>query len=459
MSNENTPSNKTGQSLDPAAHNAEIARKVKDQDISGKPTATGEFGEATEALDKLAAQVTPKPDPVPDPAKAAEEAEAKKKAAAASTAAAAPDPAGKKADAVQPSPEDKEKADREAQALKRAEELFKGSPSLPPNASPKSAEAFAAIKIKAASELSAREQEIEALKKQLEEAKKPSPEQLQKEKELEDHRQWRLKMDVDFDPKFKEFDKQIEQSREFIYAQLAKSPVITKEVLDKIKSFGGPDKVDMTKIFESVKDGTLQRLVEAKIADIEVSKYNKEQAVNAAKSNLGKYIETRQAEVAQMSQASRKATEASLSQMLGSLDWFSEKKADSAADDAAKKDIADHNKFVTELKQQIEAAKNDDTPEMRAILITGMAQLFNLQRRLPALEAALSAKTKELEEIKTKWEAVKSSTRSRLQESQAPAGGMPAAKPGLDVNQRSADALDDIARRVMEEKARAAQGS
>src|ERR1035437_3377237 len=43
-----------------AAHNAEVARKVAGQDILAQPTKTEEFGEASGALDALAAQVKPK---------------------------------------------------------------------------------------------------------------------------------------------------------------------------------------------------------------------------------------------------------------------------------------------------------------------------------------------------------------------------------------------------------------
>src|ERR1035437_6728286 len=45
-----------------AAHNAEVARKVAGQDILAQPTKTEEFGEASGALDSLAAQVKPKGD-------------------------------------------------------------------------------------------------------------------------------------------------------------------------------------------------------------------------------------------------------------------------------------------------------------------------------------------------------------------------------------------------------------
>lgn len=421
--------------LNPAANNAAVARQVQAQDIAGQSTVTGEFGEATEALDKLAAQVTPKPEAV---------VETPKPTAAREEPAAAAEP----------------KPDAEAEKIKhRAEELFKDSPALPPNASPKSAEAFSAIKLRAAQDISAREQEIEALKAKLDAAGKPTPEVLETQRELEEHRQWRAKLDVDFDPKFKEYDKGISQSREFIYAQLAKSPAITPAVIEQIKKYGGPDMVNLAKIFESVKDPTLQRLVESKVADIEMAKYNRDQAVASAKTNVTQYLQERQTQIVREGEAGKKATLSSLGNLLGGLDWFAEKKPAADSDAAAKKEAEEHNEFLGTLKKQISDAVQDNSPEMRAILITGMAQLFNLQRRVPALEAQLAEATKRAGEATAKWEAVKKSSVSVLPESQAPAGGISGSqKKDANVNQRPGDALDEIARQVMEKRAAAQSG-
>lgn len=436
--------------VDPAKHNADVARQVAEQDISGKSTVTGDFGDASTALDQLAAKVTPKVEPSPEPEKKTDEA-------------TPPPPPAKKADDVPPPPPDPGKKADDATPPpppdlgKKVEDIFKGSPPLPPNASPKSAEAFAAIKLRATQELSAREQVIEDLKKKVEEARNPSAEQLQKEKELEELRAWRTKLDVDFDPKFKEFDQSIAKQREFIYAQLAKSPAVTAEVIEQIKKYGGPDMIKLDKLFESVKDPTLQRLVESKVADIEMAKYNREQAVSGAKSNLDKYLEERQTALTQVEESGRQATTATLDGLLKRLDWFAEKPLTGVSEASEKKAAEEHNKFVAELKGNISHTLQDNSPEMRAILIAGMAQLFHLQRRVPALEGKLSETEKKLTEVQEKWEAMKNASRSRLSESQAPpGGGTPAAKTGLDLSQRPGDALDDIARDVMEKRRQAA---
>ena len=417
MPNTNPPTNPE----ELAKHNVDVATKQKDQDISGKPTATGDFGDATDALDKLAAQIQPKPDDKATP----------------------------------PAPKPDEDLEKHK---KRAEEIFKDSPSLSANASPKSAEAFSSIKVKAAQEISARDQQIAELQQQLKEAKNPSPEILQQQKELEEHRQWRVKMDVDFDPKFKEFDSSISSQRDFIYAQLSKSPAVTAETIEQIKKYGGPDNIDLSKLFESIKDTTLQRLVESKVADIEMAKYNKKQAIESAKANVEKYMEGRKQELSKTSQANQKEATSRAEQILGQFDWFAEKKPAPDADASAKQEAAEHNKFLAEMKPQLSVALQDDSPEMRAVMVAGLAQLFNLQRRLPALEASLKEKTEALAEVTEKWEAVKRSSQSRLNESQAPAGGISQPRKEADINLRSQDALDNIARQVMETRAQAAAG-
>lgn len=442
--------NKPNAMVDPAENNAKVAQQLKAQDISGQSTVTGEFGEATDALDKLAAQVKPRPDATPEvipevtpevtpkvpdtkpDAKPAIPLEEGVKPDTKPAAPAAPDPA----------------------LVKRAEELFKDSPTLSPNASPKSAEAFSSIKLKSAQEISAREQQIEALKKQLEDAKKPNTEQLTKEKELDELKQWRAKLDVDYDPKFKSFDQTIEQSREFIYAQLAKNPAVTPEIIEQIKKYGGPDSINLVKLFDSLKDPTLQRLVESKVGDIEMAKYNKEKAIQAAKENIGQYVKERQEASTKATVAATQEVTSNLTQLLDKLDWYAPKAVEGVTDEAQKKEITEHNEFVNGIKEQVAAAIQDDSPKMRAILITGMAQLFNLQRRIPALEATLAAKDKALQEITAKWNAVKGASRSRLNESAAPAGGIPN-QPKTDngVNVPTGDALDAIARQVMEKRA------
>src|SRR6185369_5758814 len=243
-------------STDATAHNAEVARKLAEQDAAGRTTtaAPADLADSSSALDKLA------------------EAQAKEKENPPEDAAPEVTPT-----TPEVTPEEKAKADEAAAKAaadlkadqERAEAFFKDAPKLPPNASPKSSEAFNSIKIRAAKDISERDAEIEKLRKEIaerdEKLKNPLPPET--EKEIKELREWRAKLDVDADPKFKEFDKGIEQTREFIYSQLLQNPNINPSLIDAIKKHGGPEMVKWDKIFDGLKDPTLQRIIESKIAD------------------------------------------------------------------------------------------------------------------------------------------------------------------------------------------------
>lgn len=368
---------------------------------------------------------------------------------------------------IEPTPEEKakveadklaaEKAAGEREAhLKKSEDYFKDTPGLPAGASPKSSEAFASIKIKAAQEISAREAKLEELQKQLAEAqeKLKSPVPPEVERELKEHREWRAKLDVDHDPKFKEFEKAISSSQEFIYAQLRKSPAVTDKVIDEIKKYGGPENVNMTKLFESIRDPVMQRLVESKIADIEMSKFNREQAIKSAKDNIGQYISEREKASGEAATAHNTATAKHLEAFHGQMSWLSEKTVDPKADDATKKSVAEYNKFIAETKQSMAVALKDDSAEMRALMIAGMGQLM-LERRVSAGQVAENAALKkENAELKEKIAKFKEGSTSRFRETAAPADGkVPKAEEKDLYHKPTAQALDDIAKQVMEERA------
>ncbi len=426
---------------DAAKHNAEIAAKLAAQDISGQSMAPVEDVSAGDALDALAKQhdehaadIVEKKDELP--VRSAEEL-------------ASDETAKKLADA---------EAEAKAAAQKRADEFFKDSPSLPPGASHKSSESFAAIKIKAAQEISARESELEKLradKAKLEQQlqNQAPPEAL---KELEDHRAWRAKLDVESDPKFKEYDKSIASTREFIYAQLKRSPAITDEVIAEIKKHGGPENVQMERIFKAVNDPALQRTVEAKIADIEQAKYNKNVAIDAAKANISEYVAERSKVATQNLTAHNDATAKHLEEMTKTLTWYNDKLIDSKADAATRKEAEAHNAFVAETKKQVAVALTDDSPQMRAIMIAATAQLIYLQRVHEGSEGKIKTLEKSIADITAKYDKLRGGSTTRLRESVELAGGKTiTAKPGDEFKKSAGESLDDIAKQVMEERARA----
>jgi len=423
----------------PEAHNAEIAAKLAAQDILGQSLAPKDDGSASGALDILAktaeeaakkASEAPEPTPEKKPEEIAAEAEAAKKAEEAQKAA------------------DDERA--------RAEALFKDAPALPPGASPKSAESFAAIKVRAAQEIAKRDAELEKLRKEHAEAQEKlkntaPPESV---KELAELRAWRAKLDVEADPKFKEYDKSIAQTHEFIYAQLSRSPVITPEVIAEIKKHGGPEKVQMDKIFAAIKDPALQKSIEMQISDIEKIQFNKNKAIEAAKADLNGYVAERTKAATEALTQHNAATEKHLGELAKNLSWYSEKPVDPKQPEAERKAAEDHNAFVTTTKQQLAAALKDDSPEMRAIMLAGMAQLFYLQKVHEGATAKLVATEKALADITEKYDKLRKGSVSRLRESQAPPGGAPPApKPEDQFTKPATQSLDDIAKQVMEERA------
>ena len=449
--------------VDNAKVNADLAAKVAAQDIMGHSTAADPTADAGDALDQLAKQAEEAAKKVAeDAAKAAEEGPKGPSSTgtpeenAAAIEAAAKEEAAKEAAA-------KENAKTAASDEERAKNLFKDAPSLPQGAAPKSSEAFATVKLIAAREVAKVESELMKTREELEAIKKaaanPSTEQLEKEKELAELREWRGKMDVEFDPKFKEFDRTIESARDFIYAQLQKSPVVTPEIIAKIKQFGGPDKTNLSKVFESMGDPTLQRVIESKVADILHARYNKEQAVQVAKQNFADYAKSRENELNQAVTGHVTQTKAQLDSMLPNLGWFTEKEIAKDAAPAVKAELEEHNKFVAELRPQLDAVLTDDSPKMRAILITGMAQLFNTQRQKAKVDAQLAAVTKERDALQAKFDKVKNSSRSRLNESGANPGAVPPPAKKPDHTMAAGDALDTIAKQVMEERQRKAEGA
>ena len=301
------------------AANAVVAQKLAAQDISGQSMAgkPGDFEEASTALDKLAAQT-------PDPAKVEAEARAKAEAAAKATAEA---DANAKADAAAAEAAAKATTTPPTETTPPADP-FKDVPPLPQGTSAKAAESWEAVKARAVQEITARETQIAELRKQVaemtERAKNPTTEQLAAAKELEELKTWRAKMDVEFDPQFKAYDKQAQEARDFIYAQLKESPVVSDEIIEKIKAYGGPEKTDLSKIFEAAKDPALQRIVEAKIADLKMIQFQKNKAITATKENVGQWMKDREQAFSKAATAHTEATQAEANKFLGSLDWMKE---------------------------------------------------------------------------------------------------------------------------------------
>jgi hypothetical protein len=450
MAPEIKPNPLSGGSPDNAeAANAEVARKLAEQDQAGRsnvPDAAGieaagsaldkHFKEMEEAAAKAAAEKAA-PEIKPEPTAAEKEAAAKEAADKAAADAA------------------------RAEQTKKADDLFKDVPALPPNASTKSVEAFSTVKLKAAQEISRLQQELDAAKKQSQEleqrTKTPPPELEAANKELADLRAWRAKLDVDADPKFKEFDSRMEKSRDTIYELLKENPLVTQKTIDQIKSYGGPDKSDLSKLFEAMKDPTLQRMVENKILDIKTAHIEREQAVKATKGNVQQWMDE-QKKAKETEVTTRVATtKQELEGFLGGLEWFKEKAIDDKATAEEKAATAADNALTKQLRSELEAAVGDDSPRTKAILLTGLVQLTRLQKVHEGTLAKLTAAEKTLAEKEAFIAKIKASSTSRLRESGAPVDGkLPQVRQDI-FNTPATSALDALAATITEQ--RRAQGT
>jgi len=411
-------------------HNAEVATQMAAQDIGGKSMAPEAQEETTDALDSLRSEARKKAEELIAPTSDKETPISEKPA---------DDAVATTTDAAEPVTES---------------DIFAGI-ELPPKASPKSGEAFAAVKLKAGQEISAREETIASLKKSLSEAeeklKKPIPDELTQE--LEEHRTFRSRLDVEADPKFKEYDKQIAGVQDFIYAQLLKTGKLTQEHVDAIKKYGGPENVNLEKIFTVVDDPIVKRIVESKVADIEMLKHQKDTDIKQTRENVQQYLKEREDSFSKATTAHNDATKQQLTLLTGKLPWLSEKELPKDADDAAKASVKAHNEFVKSTKADLDTALSDDSPQMRAILLAGMAQLLNTKRTLADATKEKEALTGQIAELTKKVERLSSASVSRLREATAPAVSRNAdANKETNYDQSAAEGLDAARKKVLDER-------
>lgn len=445
-----------GQGNDATEHNKAVADKLAAQDVAANLLAK-DVQPAADALDQLAE---------------AHEKAAKEKEEGGGAPEVTPNAPVTPAPEVTPTetPEQKaarEKAEAEAKAneefKKKADEIFKDSPSLAPNAAPKSHEAFTAVKVKAARDIAELTTRLETIAKENEELKKntgkPTAEFEAQAKEIQTLREKLAKFDVEVDPKFQTYDASINKARDFIYEQFRRMPNVNEETIEAIKKLGGPEKLDLEKFFEGVKDPTTKRLVEAKVAEILTTDYDKQQAIKQTKNNIGEYLKERAGATQAQQETHYKAVSTELDQSLGKLDWLKPKEV--TGTDAEKAAATEHNTFIESIKADISGALKDESPQLRAALLVGYAQFRNVSRLYAGLKAQSETDAKTIKDLTEKYEKLKRAGTSRLRESSAPAGGNPAATQKKDLfHAKAADSLDAIAQQVSDERnAKLGQGA
>lgn len=426
-----------------AAANAETVAKLEAQGRDSLPKAD-ELARTSDALDELAKTVVekktkeaadaPEPDPAPAPAPSVKEPTPEETATAAKAAA------------------------EKEEHTKRANEFFKDAPTLPPGASPKSSEAFSSVKIRAAQAIAERDAKLEEANKKITEYEAKLKDAVPPEvvSELEDHRQWRAKLDVEADPKFKEFDKQVTSAQDFIYAQLAKSPHLPSDIVEKIKKLGGPENADLTKVYAAIKDSTLERIVQSKVAEIEQAKWSKQQAIDATKKNIAQYVADRQTAIHESVNSHNVETREVFETISGKFPWSKDLPVDPKADEVTRKNAEAHNSQAKEIRDQLEEAFSDSSARMRAILLAATAELIWRKKEFADRGAKLEELTKKLTESDAQLAKLKSASVGRLKEGGAAPGGRVEVKPKeSDIfNKPAGQALDDIMKQIQEDRSR-----
>lgn len=447
----------------------DFAAKLASQDIAGQSTKGEASPDSLQALDALAAEHTKKKEDeaaaaakkAAEPKKAAVTVETKDKAAAPATApddakAKAEDEAKKKAEGED---EAKKKAAHES-ALKQVDETFKDI-QLPPGARAKSAEAFATVKLKAAQEISELQAKLaaaeSAIKEKDEKLKNPVPPETAAE--LAELRTFRAKFDIEADPKWKEYDTKAKATNDFIYSQLRKHPsVITDEVIKEIEKNGGPVGVNMDKILDAIGDPTTKRIVLSKLADLEQNSFEKEQAIKAAKDHADEFVKTRGEEMTKAAEAHTVSTAQEFKKLLPEMPWLDTKTAADNASEDDKKSVEQHNEWVKETRTLVESALRDDSAQMRALQLAGMAQLLFLQKVHEATKLQLKKVEGDLAASNAKIEEFKSAKTTRLREVLPTGGPVPAAKDKDIFHKTAQESLDDIRSKILADKEAKAAG-
>jgi hypothetical protein len=346
-------------------------------------------------------------------------------------------PADKKEDAA---PADK-KADPEPDELDKVE--------LPQNTKPKTGEAFSEVKRVAREKISllaTKTKELESKVAELESKTKDGGLTPELKTELEELRGFRAKMDVEADPAFKSFDIKATEVTESIYAKLMVGGA-TAPVIEKIKALGGINEVNWEPILKNLPD-QIRRSIEAKLVEVEDLGEREAKAIAEAKDNAGKYLAEKQAQSSKQKEISTQKALAYGEKLLAETEWMKPKQVPSGATPAEKTKIEDYNKFLKDASVAVSEAAKDDSPEMRAALGLGVAELMKVRRDFAEHKSSSEAQIKELEknlkEAQALLEKIKKGSTQRLRNT--PASDEPPTHKTTKVLESGADAIDRMAR-------------
>jgi len=355
----------------------------------------------------------------------------------------------------EPKPEDKKDEpkpeDKKTDPAPEPDELDKVE--LPTNVKPKTGEAFSEVKRVAREKISllaTKTKELESKVAELESKTKDGGITPELKSEIEELRSFRSKMDVEADPAFKSFDARAAEVSESIYAKLL-SGGATAPVIEKIKSLGGVNEVNWEPILKNLPD-QFRRSIEAKLVEVEDIGERKAKAIAEAKANADKYLSERQQQTVKQKEVSTQKALAYGEKLLSETEWMKPKQIPSGATPEQKASIEDYNKFLKDASVAVSEAAKDDSPEMRAALGLGVAELMKVRRDFAEHKASSEAQIKTLEtnlkEAQTLLEKIKKGSTQRLRNT--PANDDPLPGKGSKFTESGSDAIDRMAREAAE---------
>lgn len=334
---------------------------------------------------------------------------------------------------------------------------------LPPQAKARSGEAFAKVKELARQEIKKREDQITsqtekiskaeadlaAARKELESRPTVDP---AVEKELGELRNWRKQIDVEADPKWKEFDTRVTRNQDAILLKLA-AHGMSKKDQDEAKRLNF--QINWDDILPKLPSDT-RRFVEAKLVENESLEMDKKEALQTAKSKADEFLKERAStEETRLKQAIQEEQKV-VNHFLSQLEWTKkqEVKADAPTEQKAQAEAA--NKFIAESEDRLKQLMDDRSPNTRAQMIVGTLLAYKYKADLAAKEQELDAlKTSHKAEIEKTKEELKMATEEldRVKKASGagrrPSNAVMTSKSNNDLIRPGGDALDQLRNEVI----------
>lgn len=322
---------------------------------------------------------------------------------------------------------------------------------LPPGKSGATRESFEKLKTVSREKIAAAEKARDDAKAEAEELKKqlsagPDPTLV---KELEEHRQWRAKIDVESSPEIKAFSKRIETNEKIIVSKL-KEAGMNDDQIKKAQEIGLKD-LNWEPIFAHLTPQA-KNLIIAKLAENESATFDRDEALKQARGNIQEYLA--QQDVNSKETMKREANEliAHTEAIIKGQDWFYKKEIPAGATAEQKATLEKHNKLAGEAVEMLKEAFGDRSIRMKAMLACGTIKALHLATQLEDAQAQIEALKKELEEKDGYVAKVKKA--SAATGSKPAADGRGAAKDGVFKEGRiksTDEALDDLLKEVSED--------